>query len=157
VTNDDQFGEQAQDTQRYEETSARNLKSIEQAAYNLATKGAKDDVPTGNTPRKRKWQYNNEWSLTRSRKDILQSWKQQQGVPTLVNDSTSPPEVTQQLTAKRNRSASPISENARVALDAGQLNKGGATGEEISLVEPLVDSRKRNHVSTTRSSSRRVR
>jgi kinesin family protein 11 len=42
----------------------------------LAEHGAQPDTPTGTTPRKRVWQYVDQWELTKSRGELLQTWRE---------------------------------------------------------------------------------
>lgn len=114
-----------------------NLESIERASNNLLSKGTKDDSPTGSTPRKRKWQYTDEWTLTRNRDDLLR-----QKAPTGVDIDTqsqmpAPKEIENEVTLLEIPHSGTKSEALKAELD----------------VEPLVESRRRN-VSTTRSSRR---
>ena len=41
----------------------------------LVDKGSREDLPTGTTPRKRVWQYTDNWELTKEREIIIQDWK----------------------------------------------------------------------------------
>jgi kinesin family protein 11 len=41
----------------------------------LVNRGGREDSPTGSTPRKRVWQYTDNWELTKDRETIIQGWK----------------------------------------------------------------------------------
>ena len=41
----------------------------------LIDQGAREDLPTGSTPRKRVWQYTDDWELTKDRDTVIQLWK----------------------------------------------------------------------------------
>ena len=41
----------------------------------LVDQGSREDLPTGSTPRKRVWQYTDNWELTKEREAIIQDWK----------------------------------------------------------------------------------
>jgi len=41
----------------------------------LVDRGSKEDLPTGSTPRKRVWQYTDNWELTKERETIIEDWK----------------------------------------------------------------------------------
>jgi len=41
----------------------------------LVNQGSREDLPTGSTPRKRVWQYTDNWELTKERETIIQDWK----------------------------------------------------------------------------------
>jgi kinesin family member 11 len=44
-------------------------------ADSLIDQGSREDTPTGNTPRKRVWQYTDSWELTKDRDTIIEGWK----------------------------------------------------------------------------------
>lgn len=68
------------------------LSAIQQTSRSLLDQAMREDVPTGMTPRKRGWEYVDNWELTKNRDVILQSWK---GGATSVN--TTPHSVAQSL------------------------------------------------------------
>jgi len=41
----------------------------------LVERGGREDLATGSTPRKRVWQYTDNWELTKDRDTIIQGWK----------------------------------------------------------------------------------
>lgn len=41
----------------------------------LVNQGSREDLPTGSTPRKRVWQYTDNWELTKERETIIEDWK----------------------------------------------------------------------------------
>ncbi len=41
----------------------------------LVDQGSREDLPTGSTPRKRVWQYTDNWELTKDRETTIQGWK----------------------------------------------------------------------------------
>lgn len=41
----------------------------------LVDQGSREDLPTGTTPRKRVWQYTDNWELTKERETIVRDWK----------------------------------------------------------------------------------
>jgi kinesin family protein 11 len=41
----------------------------------LIDQGTREDLPTGSTPRKRVWQYTDDWELTKDRDTVIQLWK----------------------------------------------------------------------------------
>ncbi|CAA7271682.1 unnamed protein product [Cyclocybe aegerita] len=138
------IGKQVKGAKEYEVAATKNLESIEHAASNLASKGIKDDTPTGATPRKRKWQYTHEWSLTRSREELLGALRQQQ--------------VSDQDEEMREESQDREVENDAPAQEMLESSKASTPTLEVPPAAPLVESRRRNHVSTIPSrSSRRAR
>jgi kinesin family protein 11 len=120
-----------------------NLESIEQAANNLLSKGIKDDLATGSTPRKRKWQFTDEWTLTRSRDELLNSRRRR-----------TPPGDDHEMQSER--LASTESENEVPHIEVPHSTTKVESLKTEFTVEPLVESRRRN-VSTTRRASRRAR
>jgi kinesin family member 11 len=59
----------------YHKAAAAHLHSARQAVRSLAEQGSRDDVPTGRTPRKRAWEYVDEWELTKPRDTVIKSWR----------------------------------------------------------------------------------
>jgi kinesin family member 11 len=39
------------------------------------SEGTKEDIVTGTTPRKRQWEYMDQWQLTKDREDVLREWR----------------------------------------------------------------------------------
>ncbi|KAK0210776.1 kinesin 2 [Desarmillaria ectypa] len=52
------------------------VSSLGGAARSLAEQGAKEDVPTGSTPRRKVWEHVDHWELTKSRDYLLEVWRQ---------------------------------------------------------------------------------
>ena len=48
---------------------------MRKATDSLIDQGTREDLPTGNTPRKRVWQYTDDWELTKDRDTVIQLWK----------------------------------------------------------------------------------
>lgn len=48
---------------------------MRQMTESLVDRGGREDSPTGSTPRKRVWQYTDNWELTKDRESIIQGWK----------------------------------------------------------------------------------
>ena len=42
----------------------------------LRNQGTKKDIPTGETPRKRTWSYVDQWELTKSREEIIETYRE---------------------------------------------------------------------------------
>jgi kinesin family member 11 len=45
----------------------------------LVETGTREDVPTGTTPRKRQWDFNDHWERTKPREAVLREWRQRNG------------------------------------------------------------------------------
>ncbi|KAJ7774581.1 kinesin-domain-containing protein [Mycena maculata] len=63
-------------TDTYHKMSKSELATAKDATKALAEQGANPDTPTGTTPRKRVWQYIDQWELTKSRGELLQTWRE---------------------------------------------------------------------------------
>ncbi|KAH7889682.1 P-loop containing nucleoside triphosphate hydrolase protein [Phlebopus sp. FC_14] len=63
-------------TERHHQAVTTGLGTVQENARSLLDRGTRDDIPTGMTPRKRVWEYIDQWELTKSRDTIIQSWKQ---------------------------------------------------------------------------------
>jgi len=137
----------------YEEFTMDNLESIEQAANSLSSKGMTDDTPSGSTPRKRKWQYADEWSLTQNREDLLSNWRRQKSGQDDVDMDAEPRKE------RRHQASNSIgSENEAPIEEALPPTKAEVLRAEVPVVEPLVESRRRNASTIpSRASSRRAR
>lgn len=59
----------------YSDATAERLSRTSQLAHTLVEQGARDDPPTGRTPRKRSRTYVEHWELTKSRELILKGWR----------------------------------------------------------------------------------
>ncbi|KAG1756753.1 P-loop containing nucleoside triphosphate hydrolase protein [Suillus paluster] len=64
--------------EKHSNNTASRLASLYQTARALLDQGTREDVPTGMTPRKRIWEYVDQWELTQSRDAILQSRRQEE-------------------------------------------------------------------------------
>lgn len=60
---------------KYEDSASSQLSALGSATKALSTEGTRPDVSDGSTPRKRSWDYVDEWQLTASREDILKVWR----------------------------------------------------------------------------------
>ncbi|KAI0062278.1 kinesin-domain-containing protein [Artomyces pyxidatus] len=60
----------------YRSITSGRLSSVRQAAVTLVEEGAREDVPTGKTPRKRVRQHVEEWELTKDRELLIRDWRQ---------------------------------------------------------------------------------
>ena len=113
-----------------------SLKSIEQASKNLLSKGVEEDTPSGSTPRKRKWQYADDWNLTASRHELLRSRSE--------NEAVEPRE------SKVVHSRPADIENEMQPTETLHISNKVEGIKEPIILEPLVDSRRRNVTRTTR-------
>ena len=58
----------------------------------LIDQGTREDLPTGSTPRKRIWQYTDDWELTKDRDTVIQLWKRK-AVQSQQDDGSDPRRV----------------------------------------------------------------
>ncbi|KAG6900877.1 hypothetical protein C0993_009995 [Termitomyces sp. T159_Od127] len=59
-------------TESYRNTATKNLSSLKTSIEVISEHGAQEDKSIGQTPRKRTWEYVDEWELTKPRDTILQ-------------------------------------------------------------------------------------
>ncbi|KAF9532996.1 P-loop containing nucleoside triphosphate hydrolase protein [Crepidotus variabilis] len=144
--------EQNSSAKEYEDFAMDNLESIEQAANNLLSKGLKEDIPTGSTPKKRKWQYRDEWELTKSREELIDGLRherrperEQEEEDVQMYDNEEKPKEAMEM-----ENDPPIVETPPV-----QPLKKESLKVPMERSEPLIESRRRNV--STRASSRRPR
>ena len=64
-------------TQAYHSSTIGQMSTLRQVTESLIESGTREDRPTGNTPRKKTWRYQDQWELTKSRDMVLKEWKQQ--------------------------------------------------------------------------------
>lgn len=141
-----QAKEHAESTKYFSHTAIGHLDAIKQSASSLTNNGIKE-VSSGNTPRKRKWQYNDEWALTKSRDELLQAWNQSQTSTTKMELKNEDDELPTPPTTFAGTENIDGSESHRDV-------KSESSDVDVPPPKPLMDSRKRNHISTR--ASRRV-
>uniref|UniRef100_A0A8H7Y5S6 Kinesin motor domain-containing protein n=1 Tax=Psilocybe cubensis TaxID=181762 RepID=A0A8H7Y5S6_PSICU len=150
--------EQSAIMKEYQVAASKNLESVERARATIANMGNKDDIPTGSTPRKRKWQYVDEWALTQSREELLKNWKQDPVADDESSEQEDRPESssshrTSDAAIRRTHIRTDSVQSENVALPILEVQEGRkfeTVKKADSPAEPLVESRKRN-VSTLRT------
>ncbi|KAF8274997.1 P-loop containing nucleoside triphosphate hydrolase protein [Lactarius quietus] len=65
----------ARSAQVYHKSASEHLASMRKTTESLIDQGTREDLPTGATPRKRVWQYTDDWELTKDRDTVIQLWK----------------------------------------------------------------------------------
>lgn len=73
------------DTQAYAAVTNTHVTSIQDHNQALSLQGTHEDIPTGMTPRKRVWEYVDQWEITKSREALLQDYRKQSA---FVSDSS---------------------------------------------------------------------
>lgn len=63
----------------YHKAANTDLSSIQQSTRSLIEQGTREDMSTCLTPKKRVWQYVDEWELTQTRDVVLKTWRQGSG------------------------------------------------------------------------------
>jgi|ERR1700722_12995953 len=127
--------------------ASAHLTSTMHATRMLAEQGAQQDVPTGKTPRKRNWDYINEWDLTANRDVIIKS-SRQRGLSKVNREiSTLPPlHVKSSPDAMIYVTAKPIVEPARPEVSSpSPLTVSMSSSSSSStppLPHPILDYRK---------------
>jgi len=79
--------------ERHHKMVTTGLSAIRQTSQSLLDQATREDAPTGMTPRKRNWEYVDNWELTKNRDVILQSWRE----TTTSANTTTPLSVAQSL------------------------------------------------------------
>ncbi|CAE6428360.1 unnamed protein product [Rhizoctonia solani] len=74
--------------QSYRSSVDAHASALEQMDKALLSDVKTQVTPTGNTPRKRKWDYVDSWSLTGDREDILRAWRNRDPTPSLSTSIT---------------------------------------------------------------------
>ena len=64
--------------EKHSNTTTSKLTSLHQTTRSLLEQGAREDIPTGMTPKKHVWNYAEQWELTESRDVILQSRRREE-------------------------------------------------------------------------------
>lgn len=62
-------------THAYHSATTAQISTLRQVTECLIEAGTREDKPTGNTPRKKMRQYQDEWELTKSREVVLKEWR----------------------------------------------------------------------------------
>ncbi|KAF8894637.1 kinesin 2 [Infundibulicybe gibba] len=62
-------------TDGYDNNTSSHLDSLKNSMQALTEYGSKEDLPTGATPRRRVWEYVDDWELTKSRDHLIKSWR----------------------------------------------------------------------------------
>jgi hypothetical protein len=65
-----------------------HIAALEQTSRDLLSDVKTQDTPTGQTPRKRRWDYVDSWALTDDRETILQAWRNRDPTPSLSTSIT---------------------------------------------------------------------
>lgn len=150
----------------YNDATGSHISSLNGATKLLSTEGARPDVSSGSTPKKRPWNYVDEWERTESREAVLRGWREQ-GVSEVGNetftaehlplpegvdeDEASGPEVVEPEATEEEDPPTPLPppppRQRRPTL------KERTRSREPSVPDPLIDTK---NVYLTRG-SRRVR
>ncbi|CAE6473630.1 unnamed protein product [Rhizoctonia solani] len=74
--------------QTYKSSVGSHISSLEQTSRDLLSDIKTQVTATGHTPRKRKWDYVDSWTLTGDREDILRTWRNRDPTPSLSTSIT---------------------------------------------------------------------
>lgn len=74
--------------QAYKLSAGSHISALEQTSRDLLSDVKTQDTPTGQTPRKRRWDYVDSWALTEDRETILRAWKNRDPTPSLSTSIT---------------------------------------------------------------------
>ncbi|KAG1853753.1 P-loop containing nucleoside triphosphate hydrolase protein [Suillus subalutaceus] len=132
--------------EKHGNNTTSRLTSLHQTARSLLDHGTREDIPTGMTPRKRAWEYVDEWELTESRDTILQP--RRQGEPARHNSEPPPSQHPVETLLEQMEVDTPVSEwldepQAPVppsppTVSLSSLTSSTATLTEIPVAPPAV-------------------
>ncbi|CAE7232190.1 unnamed protein product [Rhizoctonia solani] len=109
-----------------------HISTLEQTSRGLLSDVKTQVMPTGHTPRKRKWDYIDSWALTGEREDILRAWKNRDPTPSLATSITTAEDLKSESGVVSNQdSVDPLGQ-AHSTLDPEQ-------NEQLAKPMPLVD------------------
>ncbi|KAG8737455.1 kinesin motor protein cin8 [Ceratobasidium sp. 414] len=74
-------------------TTNTHITSLQQVSKGLLSDVKNQDVPTGQTPRKRRWDCVDSWALTGDRETVLRAWRNRDVTPSLTTSVTASDEV----------------------------------------------------------------
>lgn len=89
-------------TSSFRDVAAGQLNSLRDTSKSLARRAVTEDVTTGTTPQKRKWEYEDEWDVVKDRATAIKRWHEQQQAPIFHSDlnpeigSASSPDVVEE-------------------------------------------------------------
>lgn len=129
-------------------THHANLYDATQA---LVENAMKEDTPTGLTPRKRRWEYMDEWSLTETRDILLKNWRRQ-GSGTAKRqkspaDHLSPPDGDEDQEEDQNEEAENVPAEKDIEMETEELKIDPET-LPLSSSPPLTLSSSHSSTST---------
>ena len=64
------------ETQVYHSGTVAQISTLRQVTESLVESGTREDKPTGDTPHKKTWRYQDQWELTKNRDVVLKEWRQ---------------------------------------------------------------------------------
>ncbi|KAG9088074.1 kinesin motor protein cin8, partial [Ceratobasidium sp. UAMH 11750] len=79
--------------QAFKATTNTHITSLQQVSKGLLSDVKNQDVPTGQTPRKRRWDCVDSWALTGDRETVLRAWRNRDVTPSLTTSITASDEV----------------------------------------------------------------
>ncbi|KAF8742042.1 Kinesin protein, partial [Rhizoctonia solani] len=118
--------------QTYKSSVDAHASALEQMDKALVTDLKTQVTPTGHTPRKRKWDYVDSWTLTGGREDILRAWRNRDPTPSLSTSVTATDDLKSESGAVSEHDSVNLPEGAHIAGDLEQ-------GEQPTKQEPQGD------------------
>ncbi|QRV90691.1 kinesin motor domain protein [Ceratobasidium sp. AG-Ba] len=83
--------------QTFKIATTTHVASLQQVSKNLLLDVKSQDAPTGQTPRKRRWECVDSWPLTADRETVLHEWRNRDVTPSLTSGITGLDENEQEL------------------------------------------------------------
>ncbi|CAE6532320.1 unnamed protein product [Rhizoctonia solani] len=118
--------------QTYKSSVDSHASTLEQTSQDLLSDVKTQVVPTGRTPRKRKWDCIDSWALTRDRDDILRTWRNRDPTPSLSTSITATEDLKSEFETVSDRDSADPPEEACLGLELEQ-------NAQLTKPEPQVD------------------
>ncbi|CAE6455957.1 unnamed protein product [Rhizoctonia solani] len=119
--------------QTYKSSVDSHASTLERTSQELLSDIKTQVVPTGRTPRKRKWDYIDSWALTRDRDDILRTWRTRDPTPSLSTSITATEDLKSESDTVSDRGSTDPPEQAYLGLEPEQ-------NASLTKSEPQVDA-----------------
>ncbi|KAF7793221.1 hypothetical protein EIP86_004331 [Pleurotus ostreatoroseus] len=133
----------------HHKAAGEHLSEIYQATQTLSDQGTREDMPTGMTPRKRAWEFTDQWTLTKTRETILKEWKQNAALSSSSSSSSQSDVSMFEHVPIREEEESEVEVESEVAMTDGEAEEALSQADEhdetikvapVPITKPLVVS-----------------